>query len=52
MICIDEKERSGDAACKMLDAKVWILVFILDNYHTCSLYDRPMVNIAEHVCPR
>ena len=41
MICIDEEEWSGDVARKMLDAKVWLLVF----------YGRPIVNIAEHVCP-
>ena len=52
MICIDEEEWSGDAVRKMPDAKVWLLVFMIDIYHTCQLFDCPIVKIAEHVCQR
>ena len=51
MICIDEEEWSGDAARKMLDTKVRLLVFMVDIYHTCSISDRPIVKMSEHVCP-
>ena len=37
MICVGEEEWSGDAARKMPDAKVWLLVFMVDIYHTCSM---------------
>ena len=38
MICVGEEEWSGDAACKMPEVKVWLLVFMVDIYHTCSMH--------------
>ena len=29
-----------------------ITCFVVDIYYVCSFFDRPVVNIAEHVCPR